>query len=127
MHSPTRRRVFSGSCVYCAGAGFALSHILYGWSWASVAFGVLPSACLSGAAALVSGGLAMPIGLHMALNVAQWAIGEKEGKGFFTQAVDQGARARIEQVAPMTGMVVTLGVAAVLWWWHRRNRSALSA
>ena len=100
---------------------FALSHILYGWSWASVVFGVLPSAFLFGAAALASDGLAMPIGLHMALNVAQWAIGEKESTGFFTQTVDHTARARIEQVAPMTGMAVTLGMAAVLWWWRRHR------
>ena len=100
---------------------FALSHILYGWSWASVVFGVLPSAFLFGAAALASDGLAMPIGLHMALNVAQWAIGEKESTGFFTQTVDHTARARIEQVAPMTGMAVTLAMAAVLWWWRRHR------
>jgi membrane protease YdiL (CAAX protease family) len=98
---------------------FALSHILYGWSWASVAFGVLPSAVLFGAAALASGGLAMPIGLHMALNVAQWAIGEKESAGLFTQSVDPSTRARIGQVAPMIAVAVTLGMAAVLWWSRR--------
>jgi membrane protease YdiL (CAAX protease family) len=103
---------------------FALSHFLYGWSWASVVFGVLPSAFLFGAAALASGGLAMPIGLHMALNVAQWSIGEKESTGFFTQTVDQTARARIEQVAPITGMAVILAMAAVLWWWHGIGRVA---
>jgi membrane protease YdiL (CAAX protease family) len=100
---------------------FALSHLLYGWSWNSIVFGVLPSAVLFGAAALASGGLAMPIGLHMALNVAQWAIGEKESAGLFTQTVDQTSRARIEQVAPATGMAVTLAMAAVLWWWHRHG------
>ena len=100
---------------------FALSHILYGWSWASVVFGVLPSAVLFGAAALASGGLAMPIGLHMALNVAQWAIGEKGSSGFFTMAVDQSASARIERVAPVTGIAITLAMTALLWWWHRRT------
>jgi uncharacterized protein len=97
---------------------FALTHFLYGWSWPSVVFGVLPSAVLFGAAALASRGLAMPIGLHMALNVAQWAIGEKESTGFFTQAVAESTRGRIEQVAPITGMVVTLAMAGVLWYWH---------
>ena len=100
---------------------FAATHILYGWSLQSIVFGVLPSAFLFGAAALASGGLAMPIGVHMALNVAQWAIGEKERAGFFTQVVAPLARARIEQVAPMTGMAVTLATAAVLLWWQRRG------
>lgn len=106
---------------------FALSHILYGWSWASVVMGVLPSAVLFGAAALASGGLAMPIGLHMALNVAQWAIGEKDSAGFFTQTVDQSSRARIEQVAPLTGMAVTLAMAAVLRWWSSARAGVATA
>lgn len=57
----------------------------------------------------------------MALNAAQWAVGEKEGAGFFTQIVEPSTRARIEQVAPATGVAVTLAMAAVLWWWQRRE------
>jgi hypothetical protein len=63
----------------------------------------------------------MPIGLHLALNVAQWAIGEKESTGVFMQKVDQTTRARVEQMAPMTGMAVTLAMAATLWWRHRHR------
>jgi hypothetical protein len=55
----------------------------------------------------------------MALNVAQWAIGEKESAGLFTQSVDPSTRARIGQVAPMIAIAVTLGMAAVLWWSRR--------
>ena len=100
---------------------FALTHVLYGWSWNSIVFGVLPSAFLFSAAALASGGLAMPIGLHMAVNAARWALGEKGGSSFFTMTVDRAATARLERVAPLTGIAITLAMAAMLWWWHRHR------
>jgi membrane protease YdiL (CAAX protease family) len=101
---------------------FALTHVPYGWSWESIVFGVLPSAFLFSAAALASGGLAMPIGLHMAVNAARWALGEKGSSGFFTMSVDPAASARLERVAPVTGIAITLAMAAMLWWWHQRER-----
>ena len=101
--------------------GFALTHLVYGWSWDSVVFGVLPSAFLFGAAALASGGLAMPIGLHMAVNAARWAFGERGNAGLFTMAIDHSAAGRIERVAPVTGIAITLAMAAILWWWSHRE------
>jgi uncharacterized protein len=103
---------------------FALTHVPYGWSWESIVFGVLPSAFLFSAAALASGGLAMPIGLHMAVNAARWALGEKGSSGFFTMTVDPSASARLERVAPVTGIAITLAMAAMLWWWHRHDRAS---
>jgi membrane protease YdiL (CAAX protease family) len=100
---------------------FALTHLLYDWSLNSIVFGVLPSAFLFSAAALASGGLAMPIGLHMAVNLARWALGEQGSSGFFTMTVDHSARARLERVAPVTGIAITLGMAAMLWWWYRHE------
>jgi membrane protease YdiL (CAAX protease family) len=105
---------------------FALTHLLYNWSWSSIVFGVLPSAFLFSAAALASGGLAMPIGLHMAVNLARWALGEQRSSGFFTMTVDPPASARLERIAPVTGIAITLGMATMLWWWDRRSRSAPS-
>ncbi len=49
---------------------FGATHLLFGWAWQTVVMGVLPSAVLFGVAATVSGGLAMPIGLHAAVNIA---------------------------------------------------------
>jgi uncharacterized protein len=103
---------------------FALTHRLYEWSWSSIVFGVLPSAILFGAAALASGGLAMPIGLHMGVNFARWALGERGSSGFFTVTVDQAAKARLERIAPVTGIAITLGMAAMLWWWDRRSHAS---
>lgn len=53
---------------------FTLNHLLYGWTLPKAA-GVLPPALLFGAVALRSRGLAMPIALHAAWNVADWASG----------------------------------------------------
>ena len=105
---------------------FALTHMVYGWSWNSVLFGVLPSAFLFGAAAIVSGGLAMPIGLHMAVNAARWSLGDHGGTGLFTMVVEESARGRVERLAPVTGVAITLLMAAALWWWQRRVRPPVS-
>jgi membrane protease YdiL (CAAX protease family) len=100
---------------------FGLGHLLFGWTWQSVALGVMPSALLFGAAARVSGGLAMPIGLHAAVNFAMWVVGEKASVGFGTLDVDPAAVARVTAVAPFIGAAVPIGTALLLFWWHQRH------
>lgn len=84
--------------------------------------GVLPSAILFGVAAVVSGGLAMPLGVHVALNLAQWVAGTKETPGFRTILVDGAAQARIARYAPMISLTVILVSAALLWRWSTPAR-----
>ena len=103
---------------------FACTHIAYGWSWNAVLFGVLPSAFLFGMAALASGGLAMPIGLHMGVNLARSAFGESSGGWFWNLAAEDSAGARIARVAPVTGIAITLLMTLALWWWHRETSSS---
>jgi len=100
---------------------FAASHILFGWPWQAVLLGVLPSGLLFGVAAVVSGGLAMPVGVHMALNVAQWIAGEKERPGFFTVVLDPDRAAQGAAVAPIVGATVPLLIAMALWRWYPRS------
>lgn len=100
---------------------FGLSHLLFGWSWQTVALGVIPSAVLFGAAARVSGGLAMPIGVHAAVNFAMWVVGEKTSAGFGTLDVDPASVARVTAVAPFIGAAVPIGTALLLFWWHQRH------
>ncbi|MEQ1692423.1 MAG: type II CAAX endopeptidase family protein [Gemmatimonas sp.] len=102
---------------------FSLSHIAFGWPWQTVLLGVMPSALLFGTAAIVSGGLAMPIGLHAAVNFAQWAVGEKESPGFWTMTVDPAHAPRVGDIAPFIGASVPLAFSFALWWWHTRQRS----
>jgi membrane protease YdiL (CAAX protease family) len=101
---------------------FGLSHIAFGWTWQSVLFGVVPSALLFGAVAIASGGLAMPIGLHAAVNFAQWAVGEKETSGYGTLVMDPAHVARAQTVAPLVGACVPLLFTAAIWLWHARRR-----
>lgn len=102
---------------------FALTHVAYGWPWQPIVTGVLPSAILFGVAAVVSGGVAMPLGVHVALNLAQWAVGAKETPGFWTVVVDDAAQARIAVYAPVIALVVTLCSSTALWRWHWRRSS----
>lgn len=100
---------------------FGVSHITFGWSWQAVLMGVIPSALLFGIVAIRSGGLAMPIGVHAALNLAQWAVGEKDSPGIWTLSVDPQHAARMMSTAPFIGMAVTLLAAMFVWRWPSRR------
>jgi membrane protease YdiL (CAAX protease family) len=101
---------------------FGATHLLFGWSWSTIALGVIPSALLFGVAALRSGGLAMPIGLHAALNLAQWIVGAKEVPGVWTLSAAPEHTARLGTFAPWIAAGVTLLAAVVLARWPTRTR-----
>lgn len=82
--------------------------------------GPLPSGILFGTAALVSGGLALPIGLHAAVNITMWAVGEKGAPGFVALTIDPIQTATAARFSPMIGAVVPLLVSAALWRWYPR-------
>lgn len=98
---------------------FSLSHLMYGWSWDTILLGVLPNAILFGVVALASGGLAMPIGLHAAVNAARWAAGETGTPGLWSMRIDTPDPAATSLRAALTGAAVTVLVSAVVWWWYR--------
>ena len=98
---------------------FALSHLLFGWSWDTVLLGVLPNAALFGVVALASGGLAMPVGLHAAVNVARWAAGETGSPGFWRIRIDTLDPAATSLRASLTGAAVTVVASVMVWWWYR--------
>ena len=93
---------------------FAASHLLFGWSWLTVVLGVLPSALLFGIVALRSGGVAMPIGVHAALNIAQWLVGAKDVRGVWILSADPAHTARLSAYAPFVGLAVTLLAVAIV-------------
>ena len=97
---------------------FALVHVAYGWAWSPVVLGVLPHAVLFGVAAFVSRGLALPIGLHAGINLARWAVGEKETVGLWTITVTEGGRMPVGAVVTVVAVVVPLLAAAALWRWY---------
>lgn len=95
---------------------FGASHLLYGWQVTTVLLGVIPSGLLFGVAAKASPGLAFPIGVHAALNLAAWSIGSKETPGPWTIVLADGATERVATVAPWISLGVTLVTAALLAW-----------
>jgi uncharacterized protein len=100
----------------------AVSHLAFGWAWQTVVMGVVPGALLFGAAAIASRGLAMPIGLHAAMNITRWIAGETDSAGLWTLAVDESARARLITWAPLIGLIASSMVTAALLLWHVRHR-----
>ena len=106
---------------------FALNHLAFGWSWTSVLLGVVAGSILFGMAALASGGLALPIGLHAAWNLVSWAVGEKGEPGLWSVAVSDAERGRAAATGSAGYVVVMLLGTAGFWWWHRRTGGATPA
>lgn len=63
---------------------FIAYHIAYGQPWFSAVVGTGLGSLLFGTAAVVSRGLALPIGLHAAWNFGSWALGDKGLPGVWT-------------------------------------------
>lgn len=78
---------------------FIVEHRLGGSSWASAVVGAGLGALVFGAAALVGRGLALPLGLHVAWNVGDWARGGKGG----WWPVDPGSRGGPRRSRAATG------------------------
>ena len=108
--------------MFAAASVTALSHLAFGWAWQTVAMGVVPGALLFGAAAIASRGLAMPIGLHAAVNIARWITGETDNAGLWTLAVDERVRGRVITWAPLIGLTAFSMITAALLLWHVRHR-----
>ncbi len=91
---------------------FSLLHLAYGWPSSTVLLGVFPSGLLFGVAAAVSGGLALPVGLHLGINLGRWATGEGGGAGLWTLDTSALDPARAASVAPYLGAAVPLLLAS---------------
>lgn len=96
---------------------FGLSHIAFGWSWENVLLGVIPSALLFGIAAMASGGLALPIGIHAGLNLARTLVRADDGPAVWRIVVPEASRDRIAALAPFIGVAITLLAAFGIWRW----------
>lgn len=100
---------------------FALTHLAYGWPFQTVLVGVLPAALLFGAAAHVSGGLALPIGTHAGINLARWAVGETQTPGLWVVTAANPTQTPAEGLSALLGVAVTLMLTSSLWIWHARR------
>ena len=100
---------------------FALCHRLFGWGWETIAYGVLPNAILFGMAATATRGLAFPIGLHAALNLAAWSVNAKDTPGIWSLVIPNIVGSSVGPVAVNASVVITLGAAGIIWWYGRRR------
>lgn len=98
---------------------FGFCHLLFGWSWPAILLGVIPSALLFGMAAIASRGLALAIGLHTGLNLAQSSLRGNSGWGFVALAMNDRVRDRVGKVSPIIGTVVVLLAMLGFWWWQK--------
>ena len=98
---------------------FGLCHLAFGWSWQAILLGVIPSALLFGMAAIASRGLALAIGLHTGLNLAQSSLGGNSSWGFVALVMNDRVRDRVGKASPLSGTVVLLLATVGFWWWKK--------
>jgi hypothetical protein len=99
---------------------FVIEHRLGGSSWENALLGSGMGALVFGMAALAAKGLALPIGLHAAWNIGDWARGGKGAGGLWHPVIDSKSALSVETWT-MTSYLAVMSLAfAGLWMWYRR-------
>ena len=93
---------------------FALEHVAGGSTWGQAFLGAGVGSLLFGMAAIATGGVALPIGLHAAWNFGDWMRGGKPSVGLWHPV----GRA---DVTGMVGYVVVMLAATLAFWWFYRR------
>jgi CAAX protease family protein len=102
---------------------FVIEHRIGGSSWSNALVGSGVGGLVFGMAALASRGLALPIGLHAAWNIGDWARGTKGGGGLWQTVVEPGSATHAERIA-MAAYVAVMSLAFFgLSQWYRRTRA----
>jgi membrane protease YdiL (CAAX protease family) len=98
---------------------FSLEHVVGGSTWVQAFMGAGVGSILFGVAALCSKGLALPIGLHVAWNFGQWAVGFKDNTGVWRAVVERGDELNVEHIGFISYLIVmTLGIFAFFICWR---------
>jgi membrane protease YdiL (CAAX protease family) len=126
FHGYALRRISTISGVWVAlfvtTLVFALEHRAGGSPWGQAVFGAAFGCLLFGMATIASRGLALPLGLHAAMNFGDWVRGGKPSSGFWTPVVETG----FEEQTLFRGMVnyvLVFALATLAFWaWHRFNQ-----
>lgn len=116
------RRLGLWGAQFVVAAMFGLSHYAQGWPWLGAFVGTGLGSVLFGMAAVATRGLAVPIGLHAAINLTDWMLGGKETAGFWKPVAPGGPMTEHSHLVGMIGYcsVLLVGIAG-FWQWHRRN------
>lgn len=108
---------------------FAGYHIIGGWTVLNAFLGPVIWALVFGLAAIWSGGIALPTGIHVALNILQSLMGMKTGSFEslwiikYKEGVTEDAMARADYVGMATQLLVLAG-ALILTEFFIRKRKA---
>ena len=94
---------------------FAIEHVAGGATWTNAILGAFVGSLLFGMAALVTRGLALPIGLHAAWNFGQWMLGEKESSGIWQPIVEPGYTLHVEHIGMLSYLLVFGSLTVALW------------
>jgi membrane protease YdiL (CAAX protease family) len=105
-------------------AVFALEHVAGGWPYGQALWGAATGSLLFGMAAIATRGLAVPIGIHAAWNIGDWARGNRAEPGLWRPEVEKG----FEAAASSAGIWSYVGVMALatlgFWYLHRAQKVA---
>jgi hypothetical protein len=105
-------------------AMFIVEHKLGGATWENAVLGAGIGSLVFGMAALATKGLALPIGLHAAWNVGDWARGGKGNGGLWRTVVEPGSAAYADKVAMGSYVGLMLCALAALYWLQQRSHKA---
>jgi len=100
---------------------FSVEHMAGGWPWERALLGAGVGSLLFGMAAIATGGLAVPIGLHAAWNFSDWILGGKDSAGLWKMVVQQGQPGRAQLARTIAYLAVSGSATLGFWIWHRRT------
>ena len=100
---------------------FGLSHLLYGWDFQTILLGVIPPGMLWGMSAVVTRGIAMPIGLHAAWNFSAWTSGTRKETGLLQMVVDEN---NINTTVTTSSYLLIFGLMTLGFWWYGQKRQS---
>lgn len=91
---------------------FSIEHLVSGNTWQNAILGSGTGAVLFGLAALKTKGLALPLGLHIAFNFGNWALGFKGRPGIWEVIVEKGYDAYVNNIG-MAAYLFVMGLAII--------------
>ncbi len=92
---------------------FALCHVAGGWSWQMAFLGPGAWAFVFGLAAIMSRGIALPTGIHAALNFLQVLVGMKPGKASFWRLESKPNIPDASMLANSVGIGIQISIVMV--------------
>ncbi|MBS1820846.1 MAG: CPBP family intramembrane metalloprotease [Acidobacteria bacterium] len=99
---------------------FAVEHVAGGVTWFHAITGAAAGGLFFGLLALITRGIAMPIGAHAALNFSLWLFGAKDDPGLFRIVPQPGFERSVERNTTIAYILV-MGLAIAIALLYRRT------